>query len=297
MNIDNQGLVEGPFLFVVNPNSGTGGYKQFVNLTRSIQSVRKFDLVESQSPQHSVELAQKAADHGYAAVVAVGGDGSVHEIGVQLIGTQTALGIIPTGSGNGIARHLGLSLQVGVAIREMLIGKTRTIDTLTVNNEKAIGFCGIGFDAHVANLFDKATERGFSNYVKLTMDAFNDYEATEFQMCSTNHNKTIKAFTVILANINQFGNNAQINPKAIDDDGLFELVAVTPFPVTSFPSMASRLFMKSFHKSKFVSTEKLSEVVIKNPGNALLQIDGEPRGCVDQIKVEIAPKSLNVIIP
>lgn len=292
-----EGLIEGPFLFIVNPKSGTGAYRQFQERIGQTGSPRPFEVVESQSPAHSIELAATAGQKGYGAVIAVGGDGSVHEIGAQLIGSEIALGIIPTGSGNGIARHLGISMPPAQAIQEMLAGKYRSIDTLVVNGRPVIGFCGVGFDGHVARLFSEASERGFSNYVKLTMDAISNYRPTHFEITLDDAQQASEALTVVCANITQFGNNAAINPQAVDHDGLLEVIEVKPFPVTSFPTLAARLFINTFHKSKFVNVRKANQIRIANKEAAEVQIDGEPFGSPDELIIAVKPKSLRVIVP
>lgn len=292
-----EGLIEGPFLFIVNPKSGTGAYRLFRERIAITKSTRAFEVIESQSPAHSVELAHTASAKGFAAAIAVGGDGSVHEIGTPLIGSDCALGIIPTGSGNGIARHLGISMQPATAIDQILTGKFRRMDTLTVNNRPIIGFCGIGFDGYVARLFSEATERGFSNYVKLTLDAITQYKATPFAFSIGDKRSETDALTMVCANIRQFGNNAAINPQANDADGLLEVITVRPFPVASFPSLASRLFLNTFHKSKFVKVERTDHIRIQNLGAAEVQIDGEPFGSPNELDIAVKARSLKVLVP
>lgn len=293
-----RGLVEGPFLFIVNPRSGTGAVEVFRQEIKKLRQVRNFEVIESRSGEHSKELARTAKDRGFAAVVAVGGDGSVHEIGTQLIGSPVPLGIIPTGSGNGIARHLGISMRVKAATQQVLAGKTRAMDTFTLNGKAAIGFCGVGFDGHIARLFDGQRARGFSNYVKLVLRAFSSYSATSFQLeTGGEEQRETKAYSITCANISQFGNNAYINPGACDDDGLLEVILVRPFPVLAFPLLASRLFLKSFDHSEYVSVTPLKRVTILNKGKAEVQIDGEPFGTPEELNFEAVPRSLNVIIP
>jgi len=292
-----KGPIEGPFLFIVNPNSGTGKVKTFFTAIKEHKSLKKFQVIESESRDHSVELAQNAASNGYKAVIAVGGDGSVHEIGTQLIDTDVALGIIPTGSGNGISRHLGISNSIPKAIDQILKGNTRTFDTLLINNNPAIGFAGIGIDAHVAKMFENATERGFSNYVKLSIDAFTNYKPSLFKIKGEDFEEEVMAYTIVCANINQFGNNAFINPNAIDDDGELELVLIKQMAPAMLMPVASRLFLKSLHKSKWVSVYKGKRFEIENIGEAPLQIDGEAIGITQSITFEVQPHSLTVITP
>jgi diacylglycerol kinase family enzyme len=132
-------------------------------------------IEETESKEHALILCQKAIDEGKKYVIAVGGDGTVNSIGSMLIGSNTTLGILPTGSGNGIARHLGISMNQSKALNQILKANTRSIDTLKINDQHAIGFAGLGFDAYVANLFDQYHTRGFSSYVKLTLMAYRSY--------------------------------------------------------------------------------------------------------------------------
>lgn len=292
------GLIEGPFLFIVNPNSGTGAVKTFLSHVKTIRHSRAFEVVESRSGAHSKELASSAGSKGFAAVIAVGGDGSVHEIGTQLIGSKVTLGIIPTGSGNGIARHLHISMNVKTAIKQALDGNMRSIDTFRVNGRAAIGFCGVGFDGHIARLFDEGKKRGFFNYAKLVFQAFSNYEASDFQVrVNGSPEQELKAYTLVFANINQFGNNARINPRACDHDGALEMIAIKPFPSTAFPFLASRLFLGNIDKSKYVSLHAAERFSIQNKGGAEIHVDGEPIGMAENLNFEVIPRSLNVIAP
>ncbi len=296
-NKHNLGPLQGPFLFVVNPNSGTGAVNTFRKSIEKFDNDERIGVIESKSPEHSLELARSAQSRGYAAVIAVGGDGSVHEIAAELIGTAVALGIIPTGSGNGISRHLGIANQIPKAIDQMLKGKMRIIDTFKVNEEIAIGFSGIGIDAQVAKLFAETTERGFSNYVKLSIDAFTNYKPTSFTIKVDDDKHTISAYSIVAANTSQFGNNAFINPQAKDDDGLIELIAVKAMPPAMLMPVASRLFLKSIHRSKWVDVLKAKRIEIENHDGAELQIDGEALGVRKKLIIEVNPQSLKVLTP
>lgn len=291
------GPIQGPFLFIVNPKSGTGGVNTFRKSIASFSSSEKFTVVESQSPEHSLDLARSADSKGYQAVIAVGGDGSVHEIGAQLIGSSIALGIIPTGSGNGISRHLGISNAIPKALDQMLNGKVRCIDTFLVNEQPAIGFSGIGIDAQVAKMFSEATERGFSNYVKLSIDAFTHYKPTDFKFNVDGTEYALPAYSLVCANTSQFGNNAFINPQAIDDDGYLEIIIIKAMPPAMLMPVASRLFLKSIHKSKWVDVLKGKRFEIQNLEGAELQIDGEALGVCKNLTFEVRPQSLMIITP
>ncbi|MDC1222272.1 diacylglycerol kinase family protein [Salibacteraceae bacterium] len=285
-------LHRGPFLFVVNPNSGVGAYRQFYQATEKPEFIGH-KIVESTSHHHMIGLAKSAISEGYRACIAVGGDGTVHGIASELIGSDVALGIIPTGSGNGIARHLGVSMNITTALNQMLNSSLKKIDTIIVNDHRAIGFCGIGFDAHVAKLFDETPGRGFGNYVQHTFGAFQSYK-----MKSISVNDTVApCFSLIIANVSQLGNNAFINPNAIDDDGKLEVVKIQSPLWADVPFLISRLFNKTFHLSKYVTVDQVNSISIINEEGLYLQIDGEPLGSPKKINIKVDPKSLNVLTP
>ncbi len=287
----NQGPQWGPFLFVVNPHSGTNNDTSFLSVFDDAGI--DYSVEVSTSPNHMLDLVRRAVSSGIQAVIAVGGDGTVHGIGKELVGTNVALGIIPTGSGNGIARHLGIPMDKKMAVRALFKPRIRQIDSLKINNTYALGFAGLGFDGLIAERFSRSEGRGFGNYIKLTLEAFNTYKSGRFKI----EDKTESSFSIVLANINQFGNDAFINPEAIDDDGLFELIKIYHPPIASFPSLASRLFTRTFHESKFVTVQKVHDLEIINTDKAYLQIDGEPFGNPDIVRIECIPSSLNVMIP
>jgi diacylglycerol kinase (ATP) len=293
--IPKKDLSQGPFLFIVNPKSGTGLAQTFLEYIKTVKHQQAFEVIVSESGEHSVSLAKNAASNGYGAVIAVGGDGSVHEIGIELIHSNVALGIIPTGSGNGVSRHLGISNDVKTATQQMLSGNFKYIDTIKANEHRAIGFCGIGIDAHVASVFASSTERGFNNYMKLTIDAFSNYTPTPFELMDSQL-PISEAYTVVIANTSQFGNNAYINPKAKDDDGLLECIVISKFPQIAFPELASRLFLKNIDKSKHVKVLKNQRFTVRNIGLAPFQIDGETIETANTFTFEVDHKSLKVIV-
>lgn len=293
----NKGSVKGPFLFIVNPNSGTGVVNSFGEALASVSNPPDHEVVISESGKHSVELARSAASNGFAAVVAVGGDGSVNEIGRQLIGTDLPLGIVPTGSGNGVARHFRISTRLPNAIRQAFRGNVRTIDTIQINDQTAVGFCGLGFDGYIAREFNKLNERGFASYAKLTLDCFNTYEAHSFTVIVDSAATTFIGYSLIVANAKQLGNNAFINPTGKEDDGQLELIVIEDFPKAQFPSIVSRLFLQNIHKSKYVNTLPVKKVTIQNLERQSLQIDGEYAGEPSEVHIEVNPASLNILVP
>ncbi|NQV52457.1 MAG: NAD(+)/NADH kinase [Flavobacteriales bacterium] len=293
-----KGLRKGPFLCIVNPHSGTGSSRTFIQNIEQYSDPERLDIEISKSALHSIELTNRACEEGCEAVIAVGGDGTVQEIAAQLIGSQTALGIVPTGSGNGIARHLGISMEPSVALKEMLAGKRRSMDTFRVNDKPGIGFAGVGVDGYVARLFDETNERGFSNYIKLSLDAFLSYSSTRFRVHPMEGDALdLNAMTVICANTSQLGNNAVVNATGVDDDGQLELILVKQLPTVNMMTLASRMFLSTLHKSPFVQVLTGRRFTLENLDMAELQVDGEVVETAPNLTFEVRPRSLHVLIP
>lgn len=285
-------------LFIINPISGVGRHKTVEklideNLDRTIFD---YELAYTKAAKHAIELSKKAVEENFNIVAAVGGDGSVNEVGRSLVNSHSALAILPCGSGNGTARHLKIPMNLSKAMDIINKGNTIKMDTFNVNDEIAINVAGIGFAAHIAHKFSKIKKRGFSNYLKIALRDSMKYRS---QMCEIEINgetKKINAFIIDIANGTQWGNNAVIAPHAKNNDGFLDLCIVSDFPFRNFPLMATRLFTRSIHRSKYVEIIKVKELIIRQEKN-YAHIDGEPVIIGKELKVKINPLSLNIVIP
>jgi YegS/Rv2252/BmrU family lipid kinase len=285
--------------FIINPKSGTGKNK---NLTALIDSeidknIFETDIAFTQAQGHACELAREAVALKYDIVVAVGGDGSVNETAGSLINTSTSLGIIPTGSGNGMARHLKVPVDIKKALANINTGKIDTIDTLEVNNRFCIGTIGIGFDAHIAHLFAHAGKRGYSTYVKLVLTEFASYKEKRFVILVDGKTYERDCFLLTIANSSQFGNNAMIAPFADVKDGVIDISAMKRFPFFVAPSLIYRLMHNTIHLSRYFELLKGREIIIKNNVELQGHIDGEPVLFNSDLNISIHRDSLKVIIP
>lgn len=287
-------------LFIINPISGNAGK---LNLGKKIEayfdkSEYQIEIAYTKGPGHAVELSKEAADKNYSAVIAAGGDGTMHECAIPLIGTATALGILPSGSGNGLSRHLLLPMHLHGAMATILAFKTIKIDTLEINNAPAIGIAGIGFDAHIAHQFAHFGKRGLKSYFQLIMREFKQFKNFSFQIDVDKQSLSTEAFMITLANSSQFGNNAYIAPRADCSDGYLEICIMQKPQIWDFPLFAWQLFNKQVQHSKLLKTIKTTEAKFSNITTSLLHLDGEPRIIENnQLSVKINPLSLNVIIP
>jgi len=243
-----------------------------------------------------MELAAKAAADQFDIVVAVGGDGSVNETAAGLIGTQTAMAIIPTGSGNGLARHLGIPLNLKKALEVINAGYETVIDSVQLNEHIFVNVAGIGFDAHIGWEFAKFGKRGFSSYLKIISREFPRYKAQDVELIIDGKSSIKKAFLISFANGSQWGNNAYIAPAADCRDGLIDIAILKDFNLLSAISIGYRLFKKTIHKSAALETIKAKEVIVRQPGT-IAHIDGEPIETGNELRIKVNPLSLRIIIP
>ena len=283
--------------FIVNPISGVGRQKIIERLIDQCldRTLYDYEIAYTKAAKHATELSTEAAKTGFDVVVAVGGDGSVNEVARGLIGTQSTLAIIPTGSGNGLARHLQIPIHLKKAMEIINKGKSTVIDTMLLNDEAFVNVAGIGFDAHIGWEFAQFGKRGFASYLKVVQREFPKYKAQEFEITIDDKKIHKKAYLISFANGSQWGNNALIAPLADIADGLMDLVVVKDVSFLQSISIGYRLFSKTIHKSPHVDVYKVKEAVIKQQ-HAIAHIDGEPIKTGQDISVKVNPLSLRVLI-
>jgi diacylglycerol kinase (ATP) len=283
---------------IVNPISGGVDKEKLIDTIKEKLDQSQFDIqvLYTNAPQHATFLARQAVNKKIDVVAIVGGDGSVNEVGEALIGSQTALAIIPSGSGNGIARHLQIPLETNEAVQLINQGHTRTIDTVLVNNRHYLGVAGIGFDAEISWEFDQYGHRGFISYLLLTLKKLPSYRPQKYQLIIDGKEVNQRAFLICFANTSQFGNGAFIAPRAKIDDGLLEVVIIKKFPFYVAPRIAHQLFHHSLNDSEYVESLSCKEAIL-NQKNIRAHIDGEPVLFENGLHIKVVPTSLKVIIP
>ncbi|PJB15596.1 MAG: diacylglycerol kinase [Flavobacteriales bacterium CG_4_9_14_3_um_filter_32_8] len=285
-------------LFIINPISGIGKQKVVEHLIEYYLDKKQFDvdINYTQRHKHGEEISAENAGK-YDIIVAVGGDGSVNQIGKQLIHTKTTLAIIPTGSGNGLARHLKIPLKIKKALLLINKGNTKLIDTVKINEAYFIGTAGVGFDAYISWKFSEAKKRGFWTYLKIALTGFLKYQPTNYIIHYDGKEKIIKkGWLVTFTNSSQYGNNVFISPNAIIDDGLIRLMIIQKFPLIYFPIFVVYFLLKQIHQFKFTTEIVSRKITLINP-NIKIHIDGEPIIMGNKIEVEAMPQSLKVIVP
>lgn len=284
--------------FIVNPVSGFGKQKVIEKLVDQYLDHSLFDstFFYTKASKHATELAKQAVADNFDIVVAVGGDGSINEIGKGLTGTNTALAIVPAGSGNGLARCLDIPLNLIKAIEIINRGKERQIDTFRFNDESVFNISGVGFDAFINEKMMKLSNRNFFAYFKLIAKEFYKYKEQNFELIIDGSSHHKKAFLICFANGSQWGHGAFISPLADNTDGLIDIVILKDVSIFNVVKLAFQLLTKSIHRSSNLEIIKASEVSIKQIGD-LAQIDGETVVIGNMISIKADPQSLKVIIP
>jgi YegS/Rv2252/BmrU family lipid kinase len=281
-------------LFILNPTAGV----QPVNfiLSKDLER-RKNDLCVCKSMSKSdTESAIKQNFDNHDVFIAAGGDGTVHTVASELVGSEKILGVLPLGSGNGFAREFGFNLNLRYLLSQIKKGESMDIDVIEINEKLCLNVAGIGLDSFVAHSFNDIKLRGFLPYVWLTFKTF--LQLRPFHVKITCEGEVIvseELFVLTIANTRQFGNNAFIAPDALPNDGKIDIVLIRPFPKIFGPLFVIRLFTKRINKSKYVwhiRTDK--EIVIKTDENRF-HVDGEPFCISGDVVVRIKKEVLKVL--
>lgn len=282
---------------IINPIAGTKNKEQLPMLVKKHLAGKlwQIDITYTEARGHATELAREAAAQGYDAVIAAGGDGTVNEIASGLVGTNTALAIIPMGSGNGLARHLGLPMDVEKSIAHLLVAQKSKIDTCTLNGKPFFCTAGMGFDAHIAYTFSIQKTRGLKTYVKTSLQEYFSYQPASYKLHIDGQTFERTAFLITCANAAQFGNNAYIAPMADIRDGFMDICVLKPFSFASAIAIGFRLFTKSIHQSNNTEYWRTKKVVIERQSAGSVHIDGEPMQAEKEIVVEIQHQNLTVL--
>lgn len=304
-------------LFVINPIAG-GREKRHLHrvIERELDhSLFHHEFAYTESEDHARRLSMSAAYLGFDVVAAVGGDGTVNEVargilqrrgqasaggqtaGAETAGDQPVMAIIPSGSGNGLARHLGIPMQAAAAVRLINRLHTTRIDAGTMNELPFFCVAGVGFDAHISQVFAQDQKRGFSGYVRSALREIRIYEPARYEVESDGKIIQEKAFLVSIANASQYGNNAYIAPGASTSDGLLDVCILRPFPFYRYPEMALRLMTRRIRHSRYLRMIRGSEITILREKEGPVHLDGEPRHMGNRLDIRVIPSSIPVIVP
>ncbi|MCB4235347.1 diacylglycerol kinase [Kaistella anthropi] len=227
--------------------------------------------------------------------VAVGGDGTISTVAQKLINTDKILAIFPAGSGNGFSNETNFSKNLNQLLDKIKTKNSRNIDTFLVNDKLSINVSGTGFDGKVVKEFEK-TERGFKNYIKVSIQTFFNYKPIKVKFITENYKQYNGKYLMLnIANTRQFGNNAYIAPKASKSDGLVDLVLVKKFPLTYSPFFAFRMFTKRLRDDDYVTYLPVSEIEFK-VSTTNWHLDGEFNKIKSPVHIKVLPKSLRILV-
>ena len=285
-------------LFIINPKSGTDKklYVRQIIVKKIDVSKFSYQVLYTEYAGHAEVLAREAVEKGTDIVVAVGGDGTVNEVARALIHTQTALGIIPCGSGNGLARHLQLPMDPEGAIQMINEACIKSLDYGTMNNLPFFCTCGMGFDAFVSMKFANSGKRGLLSYIENTLRETLTYKPDTYTLTLDDQQIEQRAFVIACANASQYGNNAFIAPAATMSDGLMDITVLEPFSAIEAPQLALQLFNGTLTTNSRVKTFKARKAHIKRLSKAPVHVDGDPLLTDTVIDVEIHPKGILMVV-
>ena len=296
----NQLFVKEKILFLINPLSGTSHKVNMPGLISELIDSDIFDIeiVITKYKGEATEIVSQKLIENYRYFVAVGGDGTVNEIAIALINTQAILGIIPVGSGNGLARHLQIPLQPRKAVQLINKRQLQAIDYGLINSKPFFCTCGVGFDAVIGEKFAQSKGRGLINYVRTTINEYFKYKPEIYQITIDNERKiNCPAFLITFANGSQYGNNAYIAPHADISDSKLDMCILAPFNLYKAPGIGIRLFAKNIDKSPLMQIERARNFILERASEGVVHLDGEPCTMGKKLEITLISKGLNVLVP
>ena len=284
-------------LFIINPKSGIQSKKNIPRLVEKNLDRNRYDLHFEYTAYagHASEIAASAVKDGYDVVVAVGGDGTINEVACSLVHTDTALAVVPCGSGNGFARHIGVPVNVKKSINFINKAKPVHIDYGKLNGHPFFCACGVGFDALVSHDFAKGNVRGMASYVQNSLVDWIKYKPEVYEVIADSVKKSYKAFIIACGNASQYGNNAYITPFASMRDGLLSVSILEPFTVVEVPFVVAQLFSNTLDKNNRVTTITARQLTIKRKNEGPVHYDGEPAMMDAELNIEVVPSGLKVL--
>jgi diacylglycerol kinase (ATP) len=285
-------------LFIINKFAGTG-YRPDVE-GRIIRTCARQNVectIEfTHSRGHATALARQASDENFQWVIAVGGDGTINEVAQGLLGSSIPMGIIPKGSGNGLARHLGIPLRFSRALQSLFTSNIVAMDIFRLNGKLSLNVSGIGFDGHIANLFSGKTKRGLAGYARLALREFLQFQEFEAEIIVNQQAIQRRAFVIAIANSSQYGNNARIVPSASVRDELLHVNILKKIPAWRFDFVYS-FFLGTVERSTFCEIFETKGLHIVTQKPVAYHVDGEPCGFDREFKIELSAAALHVLAP
>ena len=286
-------------LALINPISGTANKDYLPETIRQVVDSSIFDLSIrfTQRPNHAYQLAKEAAGNGYYGVIAVGGDGTVNETASALCDTDTALGIVANGSGNGLARHLDIPMDINEALEIINSRNIGQYDYCTANDHPFFCTCGVGFDAQVSAKFAKSGKRGPLSYVKSAVSEYLKYRPQSYRITSPEGTIAEKAFIIACGNASQYGNNAYISPNADMQDGLIDVTVILPITPLDTAMLGILLFSRHIDQDTNIISFRTPSLTIERDKSGIMHLDGETMMMPEKIEIRCHHLGLKVFTP
>lgn len=294
-------------VYLINPISGTQGKSSLRELITRKTTERSIDyiILPTNAEGNYDYLISLIENENVTDIVICGGDGTVRAVAAALLGRPVNIGIIPMGSGNGLAFAAGIPRQSSRALDIIFSGKADYIDGLTINGQFSCMLCGIGFDARVAHEFARQPKRGLNTYIRVALIHFFKTGSHLFNIRLEDRSFNTEAFFVSIANGNQFGNNFTIAPKASLQDGLLDIVIVKKMskfclPFSVIKQVAGHNAVQEIPDlpgKKNILYFRTSSLTIENPQKAPLHIDGDPKETAKEFTIRVMPRAFKLIHP
>lgn len=283
---------------IINPIAGTKSKKGIGSLVKQVlvEGGWSVDMHLTAGAGHAERLAREAASLGYHAVISIGGDGTVNEIASALCGSDSVLGIVPCGSGNGLARHLGISLNVRKAAETILKNTPLKIDYAEVNGKKFFCTCGFGFDAVVSDIFAHKHRRGLLSYLQSVVESFPSYTPQRYSLLINGKEISVTALFIAVCNASQYGNNVYISPKASISDGLLDVTIIRSGNLLEMLHVGVDLLRSRIDRNLSIQTFRCESLKIVREDKGLMHLDGEPVEADREFSINCVDGALNVFV-
>ncbi|MBR1682907.1 MAG: YegS/Rv2252/BmrU family lipid kinase [Bacteroidaceae bacterium] len=285
-------------LFIANPISGTHDKQPVIDSLPKFLPTERFEweVAWTDHRGHAAELAANASRTDIDVCVAIGGDGTVNEVARSLCHTETALAIIPMGSGNGLARHIQIPLDPDGALRVLARCDIKALDYGLINETPFFCTCGVGFDAFISEKFAGSGKRGLMTYIDNVLRGGLSYEPETYEVCIDGQTEHHRAFLIACGNASQYGNNFYIAPQASMSDGLLDVTIIEPLNVLDAPQLVMQMMNKTLDNNAHVKTFQCQSLSIHRAQSGVIHYDGEPAEAGTDIEVRLVPKGLRVVV-
>lgn len=285
-------------LFIANPISGTHDKRPVIKSLPHFLPEERFewDVAWTNHKGHAAEIAQQAAKDGIDICAAIGGDGTVNEVARSLCHTQTALAIIPMGSGNGLARHIQIPMSPDGALEVLARCDIKPLDYGLINDIPFFCTCGMGFDAFISEKFAHSGKRGLITYIENTLKGGLSYEPETYELELDGQKEHYEAFLIACGNASQYGNNFYIAPQASMSDGLLDVTIMEPFNMLMAPQIVMQMLNKKLDTNPRIRTFQCRSLHVHRSQPGVIHYDGEPAEAGTDVDIRLIPKGLNIIV-